>query len=129
MSLRDPRFKKGNKYAWKPGQCGNPSGVGGGRPSKNLQKIAEEFGSEEHGRTGKDRDAHLIEVLYRQACQGKIRAAELYLAYRYGKPVQQQINVNADLTAEQKVSGMSEIELDARLAELLNAHQLKGRIQ
>src|SRR5215472_8742735 len=81
---QDHDFKRGNKYRWKPGECGNPSGIGSGRPSKNLQKIAEEFGSETFAKSGKTRDEHLIDVIYRKACQGSPRHAEMYLNYRYG---------------------------------------------
>ena len=126
---QDHDFKKGNKYAWKPGQCGNPSGVGSGRPSKNLQKIAEALGTEPHGKTGKDKDQHLMEAIYRRACEGNIRAAELYLAYRWGKPVQINLNADADLTAEQKVSAMTHDQIVARIGEMMSNLKGNSRVQ
>ena len=49
---------------------------------------------------------------------------------RYGRPVQQQVNLNAELTLEQKVNAMSDDEINARITELLNAYREKGaRVQ
>lgn len=68
---------------------------------------------------GKTRDEHLMGLLYRKGCQGSLKAAELWLAYRWGKPTQAQINYNVEPTKEQKIAGMSDEELQARLTELL----------
>jgi hypothetical protein len=44
---------------------------------------------------------------------------------RYGRPVQQQVNLNAEPTLEQRVNGMSDEEIHARINELLNAYREK----
>jgi len=38
-----------------------------------------------------------MEVLYRRGCQGDDRAMSTWLAYRWGRPVEQTVNLNADL--------------------------------
>lgn len=91
---------------------GNPSGK-----QKDAKRLAEEFGTQINPKTGRSMDEHFIQLLYRRACQGNMRAAELWANYRWGKPVQ--YTVTAELSPEQKVAGMSEEEMDARLAELL----------
>jgi hypothetical protein len=47
----------------------------------------------------------------------------------YGRPVQQQVSLNAQLTLEQRVYGMTDEQRDARiseLVELVNAYRGKG---
>ena len=83
----------------------------------------EEFGSHFNPKMGKTRDEHLIEMLYRQGCQGNVRASELYLAYRWGKPVQ--YTVTAELSPEQKVAGMTEEAMHARCRTAWNGYRSK----
>ena len=66
----ETRFKKGQKP---------PKGAG--RP-KHISQIAKELGEQAHGKTGKSRDEHLFEMLYRRGCQGDDKATSLYLGYR-----------------------------------------------
>lgn len=83
----ETRFKKGQKP---------PKGAG--RPiSKHISQIAKEYGEQPHGKTGKTKDEHAMEVLYRRGCQGDDRAMSTWLAYRWGRPVEQTVNLNADL--------------------------------
>lgn len=53
-----------------------------------------EIGEETHGCTKETKDQHLMRTLYRRACQGDDRAASLYLGYRWGRPVEQSVNLN-----------------------------------
>ena len=115
------QFQPGHKWRWKPGQSG---GNQGGRSGKDARKAAEEFGSQVM-KNGLSRDEHLIALLYRQACQGSVRATELYLAYRYGKPVQ--YSVTAELSPEEKVAGMTDEEIASRINELLGRMSAKGK--
>jgi hypothetical protein len=120
VPMKGKPFKPGNKSAWKPGQSGGNSG---GRKSKDLRRVVEEFGSHFNPKMGKTRDEHLIEMLYRQGCQGNVRASELYLAYRWGKPVQ--YTVAAELSPEQKVAGMTEEARHARCRTAWNGYRSK----
>ena len=81
-------FKKGEKppnpKPFKKGQSGNPAG----RPRKlpEIRQIIDEvLGEEKDGMTA----AEAIFKKWRQmAMQGNIKAAELLIAYAYGKPIQ-----------------------------------------
>ena len=66
-------------------------------------------------------------MLYRQGCQGNVRASELYLAYRWGKPVQ--YTVAAELSPEQKVAGMTEEAMHARCRTAWNGYRSKFQRQ
>jgi hypothetical protein len=77
---------------WKKG-CSSPNPAGR-PPSKHINQIAKEFGEQAHGKTGRSKDEHIIEMLYRRGCQGDDRAASLYLGYRWGRPVEQTVNLN-----------------------------------
>jgi len=77
---RDPstgRLKAGHSRRWKPGRSGNPSGISG--KQKDARGLAEEFGAQVM-KNGLSRDEHILALLYRQGCQGSVRATELYLA-------------------------------------------------
>ena len=122
---RDPssgRFQPGNGLRWQPGASGNPSGT-----ARDARKLAEAFGTQVNPKTGRSRDEHLLQLVYRQACQGSVRSQELYFAYRWGKPVQ--YSVTAELTPEQKVNAMTEDEMHAWLAERWERMSSKGPIQ
>ena len=96
---RDPstgRLKAGHSRRWKPGRSGNPSGISG--KQTDARGLAEDFGTLVNPNTGRTMDEHFIQLLYRRACQGNMRAAELWANYRWGKPVQ--YNVTAEFSAE-----------------------------
>jgi len=73
-------FQPGNEFRWKPGQSGNPSGT---RTPNDVKKIAQAIGEEYDPKMGRTRDDHLMRLLYRKGCQGNLKAAELWLAYRW----------------------------------------------
>jgi hypothetical protein len=84
-----------------PGVSGNPKGRPPGRGlSKTARQLTEEIGTEYNPRTGKTKDQHFMEGLYRRACQGSAKAQELWAAYRWHRPLQAQLNVNADLPSD-----------------------------
>ena len=103
------QFKPGNKHAWKPGQSG---GGQGGRKSKHEKALAREFGAQVNPKTGRSKNQHLFEVLYRQGCQGNVRAAELYLSYAVGKPVQYNVTAewSVDTLRESLEAGMKRVQ-------------------
>jgi hypothetical protein len=76
-------------------------------------------------KNGLSRDEHLLALLYRQACQGSVRATELYLAYRYGKPTQ--VTLTAELSTEEKVAAMDDDQIASRINELLERMSAKGK--
>jgi hypothetical protein len=76
-------------------------------------------------KNGLTRDEHLLELLYRQACQGNVRAKELYLAYRFGKPTQ--VTLTAELSTEEKVAAMTDEQMCERINELLERVSPKGK--
>jgi hypothetical protein len=115
-------FQPGNEFRWKPGESGNPKG----RTPNDVKQIAREFGEQYDPKMGKTRDEHLMGLLYRKGCQGNLKAAELWLAYRWGRPIQQQVNLNIEPTKEEKIAAMSDEELHQRLAELLTARNQNG---
>ena len=122
QSDRKPwQFQPGHKWRWRPGQSG---GNQGGRSGKDARKLAEEFGAEVM-KNGLSRDEHLLALLYRQACQGSVRATELYLAYRYGKPTQ--VTLTAELSTEEKVAAMDDDQIASRINELLERMSAKGK--
>ena len=69
-----------------PGQSGNARGSS--RVVRDIRQLTREIGEEYDPKMGKSKDRHLMETLYRRACQGNMKAAELYLAYGYGRPAQ-----------------------------------------
>ena len=74
---RDPstgRFKPGHKFAWKPGQSGNPSGIS----KADVRKMAEEFGNHFDPKMGKTRDEHFLALMYRLGCQGNMTEEEMH---------------------------------------------------
>jgi hypothetical protein len=79
--------------------------------------LAEEIG--QNGTTGAEQ---LAEHCFRQALKGSARHAELFLAYREGKP-KQDVELSGPNRDAMKFENMSEAELDARLKALLGKYQ------
>lgn len=74
------QFQKGNEYAIKPGEVRNPTG----RPRSAARLL-------------KQADGDLIaRKIMERAEAGDMRAAQLYLEYTDGKPLQANLNVNVD---------------------------------
>ena len=82
-----PDHRRGLRPPWKPGESGNIKGRPPGG-SSDAKALAREFGEEINPKTGRTRDEHLLGLLYRRACQGNMKAAELWAGYRWGKPTQ-----------------------------------------
>lgn len=120
------QFQPGNGYAFKPGQSGNLNG----RKPKDAKSLAKEFGVQPYGRSGRTADEHFMRLLFQRACSGNMKAAELWAGYRWGRPSQTQVNLNADLSDEEKIENLSDEELNARVTQLLAAHRPKeGAVQ
>src|SRR5277367_2865100 len=92
------------RTAFKPGQSGNP----GGRPAvvKDIQELARLH-------TPECVDA-LLAALGRPG--ERVRAAEVLLAYGYGRPTQQ-VNVGGGFSLEQLVLGSMAKELEAPMID------------
>ena len=101
------------EYRWKPGQSGNPSG----RPSAEHKALKDAVKSKleavEH-RQGKCNLERLIDNTFRRALQGKDKLTELLFAYYFGRPVQQQINVNREVTEKPVYQTTAELEAELR---------------
>src|SRR6266404_1564731 len=80
-------------------QPGNTAGAAGRPSSKVLTQTVKEMLAETDPRTHKTIFQRLIENARRLALQGSYRHLELLLAYGLGRPLQQQINLNADVPA------------------------------
>lgn len=93
-----------------PGKSGNPTGA---RRYATLSQITKEIG-ETVLRNGRTKDEQLMETLHRRGCQGNVKAAELYLGYRFGRPVQQNVNLTAELASMDERAQ----EIREKLAEL-----------
>ncbi len=95
-----------------------------------MKAAVREFADEFDTKIGKSRFRQWLEQADRRARQGSSKHLELLLAYGWGRPLQQQINLNADLTQEQRIMAMSDDEKMSRIAELLETHrESKGRVQ
>jgi hypothetical protein len=98
------------KWKWKKGQSGNPSGGPGRPPSKHISQIAKEYGEQPHGKTGKTKDEHALELLYRRGCQGNDKAMSTWLAYRWGRPVEQTVSFNANANMNEPQMSIEEVD-------------------
>ena len=83
--------RRAPRSAWQPGQSGNP----GGRPAvvKDIQELARQHTPESV--------AALLAALERP--NERVRAAEVLLAYGYGRP-RQAVDVNGELSLEALVA-------------------------
>ncbi len=80
------QFQPGNKFAWRPGETGNPAG----RPRTGVFSEAVKAILDETDPKLQKTEAQriLMEQAYRRARQGSIRHLELLIAYAEGRPKQ-----------------------------------------
>jgi hypothetical protein len=101
--------RRGNisKYKWKKGDISpNPSGLPGRPKLLEIGTMIDAIFAEVHPRTGKTNLQTLLEMWYRRAKQGDTNKGRILLAYKFGLPIAQALNINANLdesemTAEQ----------------------------
>ena len=101
---------EGRKFS--PGQSGNPRG----RPPHRrdfLEKLAEVDPS-----NGKSNAEIILDQVARRARQGSKWHTQFLFENALGKAPQQQINVNTEVTAEERLAGMTDEEITTRLLEL-----------
>jgi hypothetical protein len=105
----------GNKMGrrFRPGESGNPAGSAN-RPS--VKAIREKL-SEVDPVTGKSNFDRILERTVRMALQGSKWHAQYLLDQALGKPMQQNVNVNTELSAE-RFADLSDEELMARVEAL-----------
>jgi hypothetical protein len=117
---------------WQPGQSGNPSGRPS-EPKKVLVSAVKEMLAEIDPKLQKSMFQRLIEQAGRRALQGSYRHLELLLSYGLGKPLQAQISVNREITAADRLAGMTDEEIEASILEKLvkahNSHKVSGAVQ
>ncbi len=107
---------------FQPGQSGNPAG----RPrTADLKNAVREFAADVDNRQGKTRLQVWLETMDRMARQGSSKHAELLLAYGWGRPLQQQINLNADVPTGEE----ADREIQEALAALRGENGGKPTIQ
>lgn len=98
--------KRGKAHKFKetqfqPGQSGNPAG----RPrSADLKAAVREFADEVDPKRKKSRLRAWMETADRMARQGSSKHLELLLAYGWHRPLQQQLNVTADLASDEETN-------------------------
>src|SRR5260221_4165528 len=117
------KFGPGNEYRWPRGKSGNPSG----KPrTKDITELLQAFGEKKiNPRLDKTRDEHFWEGVYRSACQGNDQARKLYASYRWGMPVQQQVNLNADVSDV----GLAELVEEARKRVEASRVTIAGKLE
>jgi hypothetical protein len=93
---------------------GNCASVGYGRPKHALfDQAARAILSEVDPKLQKSGAERLVEQMFRRALQGSFKHAELLLGYAMGRPVAQNLNVNANVNNEPQ---MSDAEVHEKLA-------------
>jgi hypothetical protein len=94
MPPEETRFKKGQPSA-------NPNG----RPKHAVfDQAARAILSEVDPKLQKSGAERLVEQMFRRALQGSFRHAELLLGYAMGRPVAQNLNLNANVNNESQTS-------------------------
>lgn len=110
MPPEETRFKKGQPSA-------NPAG----RPKHVVfDQAARAILSEVDPKLQKSGAERLVEQMFRRALQGSFKHAELLLGYAMGRPVAQNLNVNANVNNE------SQMSLEEVRVELAKKHQEMG---
>lgn len=102
-------FTKGNKFAFKPGQSGNPAGRPRDAITPHLRELAQEQAP------GKDKRTYgrmVAEMLYAEALGGNVQAAKEILDRLDGKPRQA-----VDLTVDERKSDIIERAINNLMAE------------
>lgn len=82
------QFKKGHhpKTEWKPGESPNPNGR-----RNAISDVIRKLGDKDNNRED------LMKTVYALAKSGDMRAIEFIAGYDQGKPVQTQVNIEADV--------------------------------
>ena len=105
MPPEETRFKKGQPSA-------NPAG----RPKHAVfDQAAREILSAVDPKLQKTGAERLVQQMFRRALQGSFRHAELLLGYAMGRPVAQNLNLNANVNNEPQ---MSIQEVDQKLTAM-----------
>ena len=98
----------------------------GGRPrTSDIKAAVREFGEEIGNREEKTRFRMWLETAHRMARQGSPKHLELLLAYGWHRPLQAQLNVNADLPSDDEALR----EVEEALRELRAADEHKPTVQ
>jgi hypothetical protein len=90
------------KHRFKKGNCAS---VGYGRPKHALfDQAARAILAEVNPKLQKSGAERLVEQMFRRALQGSFKHAELLLGYAMGRPVAQNLNLNANVNNESQTS-------------------------
>jgi hypothetical protein len=103
---------------FQPGVSGNPSGL---KNAAMLSRDVRAALSETDPKTQKTLFERLLEQSARRALQGSYKHLELLLAYGLGRPLQQQINLNADVPNDEECAR----ELQEALAAIRGENGVK----
>src|SRR6516225_9148471 len=101
------------EYRFKKGNCANPNG----RPKHAVfDQAAREILSAVDPKLQKSGAERLVEQMFRRALQGSFKHAELLLGYAMGRPVAQNLNLNAEINKPE----MSIEQVDAKLTDMFS---------
>jgi hypothetical protein len=101
-------------------KAGNPGGPG--RPATSKFADAARWLAAQIGARDKTNALRLAESCFKRAMNGSARHAELLLAYAEGRP-RQTVEMSGPNGGAMRFESMSDVELDARLDELLKKFQ------